>query len=164
MTLIPTQGSGKFCIFTCLINQRPQASALLSFATTCSIDNYLRYFSWFHSNRTSISFECSNHFIRIRGSFDICQTNHSFEWNGSRIRMFLPTPSSLKKVYTFEIESIYSWGMKVYTLGIRKYILLTCESIYFFKSDIYRSWGASSLYDKWMSIAVNLFSKKSFCL
>jgi hypothetical protein len=68
----------------------------------------------------------------------------SFESNGSRIRMFFEALQDwiykalyfcTQKVYTLEMESIYSWGTKVYTFRIRKYILLTCESIYFLKSD-----------------------------
>ena len=45
--------------------------------------------------------------------------------------------SALTKVYTFAPESIYSWGMKVYTFSIRKYILLMYESIYFWYVKVY---------------------------
>ena len=95
-------------------------------------------FIWHMSNESFIRMKWFAHSNVFANAFEVEKS--IYFWNGKYILL--------------RYESIYSWYVEVYTFDMRKYIL--------FKSDIYRSWGASSLNDKWMSIAVNLFSKKSF--
>ena len=52
-----------------------------------------------------------------------------------------------QKVYTLASESIYSWGMKVYTLEVRKYILLKRKVYTFFEgSAILLAWRIKILH------------------